>query len=371
MARPGIGAVQETTSTGASASSDGTLSPWRANWARMNSIDGASGAAYPAIVPESDERPAPAHRGLEPREAATLALLSAIWGSSFLFIKVAVGELGPAAVVALRLLVATGAMVGWLTLRRGRAGVRAMLAGIRPADALTLAATGSSVPFLLIAWAETRITSSLAGILNAATPLFTAVLAMALASPDRIRGWRVSGLLLGFAGVALVAGGGLGGRAPAVGAMLLAAFLYGVSAHVARRRFAGVEPQAIALAQTLAGAGLAVPIALAVGGPMPSALPSAAAVGSLLALSVGGTAVGYFLYHSLVSTAGAQQAVAVTYLAPVAAVVYGRLLLGERVGLGALAGMGLIIAGQLIVSARTRPLPSRRVSALLAWVGSR
>ena len=129
------------------------------------------------------------------------------------------------------------------------------------------------------------------------------------------------------------------------------------------------------MAQTVAGAALALPIALALA--RPERIPSAAAAGSLLALSVGGTAVGYFLYHSLVATAGPQHAVAVTYLAPVAAVVYGRILLGEHVALGALLGMGLIITGQLVVSTRARPArparpaQSRRVSALLAWIAFR
>jgi drug/metabolite transporter (DMT)-like permease len=292
------------------------------------------------------------HRGLRPREAATLALLAAIWGSSFLFIKVAVEEIGPAGVVTARLVLATAAMGGWLTMRRGWRGVRAMVAGIRPVDALVLASTGSAVPFLLIAWAETEITSSLAGILNAATPLFAAALAIRLATSDRIRGWRTGGLLLGFAGVALVAGGDLGGRAPAVGAMLLASFLYAVSAHFARRRFAGVEPQAVALAQTVAGAAIALPVGVLFA--RPEGAPSMAAVGSLLALSLGGTALGYFLYHSLVASAGPQHAVAVTYLAPLTAVFYGRVLLGERIGVGALLGMALIITGQVVTSAPAR-----------------
>jgi drug/metabolite transporter (DMT)-like permease len=293
-----------------------------------------------------------AHRGLRPEEATQLALLAAIWGSSFLFIKVAVKEVGPAGVVAARLVLATTAMSAWLILRRGWTGVRAMVAGIRPVDALALASTGSAVPFLLIAWAETDITSSLAGILNAATPLFAAALAMRLGNADRIRGWRTTGILLGFAGVALVAGGDLGGQAPAIGAMLLASLLYAGSAHLARRRFAGVEPQAVALVQTLAGAAIALPVGLLFA--RPGGVPSAAAIGSLLALSLGGTALGYFLYHSLVSTAGPQHAVAVTYLAPVAAVIYGRVLLGERIGASALAGMALIIAGQVITSTPAR-----------------
>lgn len=292
------------------------------------------------------------HRGLRPDEAATLAFLSAVWGASFLFIKVAVEEVGPAGVVAIRLGLAAAAIGGWLTLRRGWAGVRAMVAGVRPADALVLAATGSAVPFFLIAWAETDITNSLTGILNAATPLFAAALALHLGTSDRIRGWRTLGLLLGFGGVALVAGGDLRGSAPAIAAMLTAAFFYAGSAHLARRRFSQFEPQAVALVQAVAGSALALPPALLL--VRPDGVPSAAAMGSLLALGLGGTGLAYFLYYSLVSSAGPQHAVAVTYLAPVAAVVYGRVLLGERVGLPALVGMAVIIAGQVITSTPAR-----------------
>ena len=294
----------------------------------------------------------PTFRGLRRREVATLAFLAAIWGASFLFIKVAVKEVGPAGVSASRLVIATLAITGWLRLRRGPGAVRRILAGVSPTDALVLAVTGSAVPFLLIAWSETRITSSLAGILYAATPLFTAALALCLAAPDRIRGWRTLGLLLGFGGVALVAGGDLAGGALAIGAMLLAAFLYSISAHFARRRFAGRDPQTVALVQTLAGACVAIPAALLF--TRPHAFPSAAAVGSLLALGVGGTAIGYLLYYSLVGSAGPQHAVAVSYLAPVAAVIYGRVLLGERLAISALVGMAVIIAGQIVTSTPAR-----------------
>ena len=300
------------------------------------------------------------HRGLDRREAATLGLLSAVWGASFLFIKVAVDDVGPVGVALGRLALATATIGGWLLLRRGPAGVRAMLRGIRPADAVLFAATGSALPFLLIAWSETRITSSLAGILNASIPLMTAGLALWLRAPDRLRGWRSGGLLLGFGGVALVAGGHLAGEPAGVGAMLLGAFFYSASAHVARRRFAGVESQAVALVQVGVGMLLALPTLLL---DPPSGLPDANAVAALIGLGVGGTGFAYFLYYSLVSSAGPQHAVAVTYLVPVAAVIYGRVFLHEPLSATSLAGMALILAGQLVTSlparsAQTAPLQS-------------
>lgn len=301
------------------------------------------------------------HRGLHPREAAILGLLSAVWGASFLFIKVAVDDVGAAGVAVGRLGLATATIGGWLLLRRGPSGVRAMARGIRPADALLFAATGSAAPFLLIAWAETRITSSLAGILNASIPLMTAGMALYLRAPGRLRGWRSAGLLLGFAGVALVAGGQLSGQPAGVAAMLVAAVGYSASALLARRRFAAVEPQAVALVQVGVGLLLALP-ALAL--DPPSTAPSGQAVAALLALGVGGTGLAYFLYYSLVSTAGPQHAVAVTYLVPVAAVIYGRVFLDEQVSASALAGMALILAGQVVTSIPSRrPLATPRPSA--------
>ena len=295
------------------------------------------------------------HRGLQPREAGLLALLTSVWGASFMFIKVAVDDLSPVGVAVGRLLLATATIGGWLLFRRGRSGVRAMVAGIRPAQAAVFAGTGSAAPFLLIAWAETRITSSLAGILNASIPLIAAGMALYLRTPDRIRGWRSAGLVVGFAGVALVAGGDLSGQPLGVAAMLGAAFLYATSAMLTRRWFAAVEPQAVALVQVAVGTVLALPslVFLRVDG-----VPPVSAVAALVGLGMGGTGFAYFLYYSLVSTAGPQHAVAVTYLVPVAAVVYGRAFLHEDISAISLVGMALILAGQVITS-----LPGRRAPA--------
>jgi drug/metabolite transporter (DMT)-like permease len=302
-------------------------------------------------------------RGLRPDEVATLALLAAIWGASFLFIKVAVHDIGPVLVVTTRVTLGALAMGIYLVSRRGWSGVRAMVATVRLRDALFLSATGSAMPFLLIAWSETKISSGLAGILNATTPLFTAVLAIALGTGLRL-GWRGIGLLLGFAGAALVAGGDFAGSPAAVLAMLGASASYAVSALHARARFADVEPVGVALIQMATSTAIMLPIAAGFG--RTSHHPGLDTIGSMLVLSLGGTAFAYVLYYGLIASAGPQHAIAVTYLVPIAAVLYGRVLLGERMRLTALVGAVVIIVGEAICAS---PARSNDVSEAVADAG--
>ena len=299
----------------------------------------------------------PDHRGLRAPEVAVLVMLAAIWGASFLFIKVALRDVSPLAVVGTRLALGAVGITGWLLLRRGPAATRELLRGVRLPDALVLAVTASAVPFMLIAWAETRITSSLAGILNATVPLFTAALAYRVDPRNRIRGWRALGLLIGCAGVALVAGTDVGGSALGVVAMLGAGLCYAISTHFAKHRFDHVEPVGVALVQTVTSAAIMVPLALLLA--RPERAPTADAIWSLLALGLGGTALAWCLYYWLVAKAGPQHAVAVTYLVPISAVLYGSVLLDEHIGLSTLLGMVVILAGEVVVATPAR----RRVAA--------
>lgn len=292
------------------------------------------------------------HRGLRPDEAVILVLLSAIWGASFLFIKVAVEDVSPLFVVAARLTFGAIAVGGWLLARRGWAATRALFTGLPPLEVVALALTASAVPFLLISWAETRIASSLAGMLNAAVPLITALLAFRVDPANRLRGWRSAGLLVGFAGVALVAGGDIEGSGLGVLAMLGAVVLYAVGTHVAKQRFAHVEPIGVALVQVVTSAAIVLPLALAFG--RPHQVPGGDTVAALLALGLGGTGLAYALFYWLIASAGPQHAVAVTYLAPVFAIVYGVAVLGEHITALALAGVAVIIAGEVITA-----LPAR------------
>lgn len=287
-------------------------------------------------------------------------LLAAVWGASFLFIKVALEDVGPLTVVAARLLLAVVGIAGFLAHRRGRHEVGRMLRAVPLVDTLVLAVTAAAVPFVLIAWAETRISSSLAGILNAAVPLLTALIALKVDPFNRLRGWRNVGLVVGFAGVALVAGSDVDGSRTGVLAMLGAVVLYAVGSHWAKARFAGVEPINIALVQTVAAAALVVPLAVVF--DRPDRVPSIDTIGALVALGLGGTAVGFLLYYRLLSSAGPQHAVAVTYLAPIAAVFYGAVILDERITGTAVLGMAIILAGQLLTAlpgrGRRRPEPA-------------
>jgi drug/metabolite transporter (DMT)-like permease len=290
-------------------------------------------------------------RGLTADEAAVLALLAAMWGASFLFIKVGVREIGPLAVVASRLVLAVATLAGWLVIRRGRGGVRALWRRVRIGDAIFLGVTGSALPFLLIAWAETRVTSSLAGMLNSTAPLFTALFALLIG--DAQLSYRSVGIVIGFAGTTLVAGGDIGGSPLAIAALLLATPLYATSALFAGRRFGRFEAVEVSLVQSTVGALAILPFAVFV--DPPHAWPSLQVTLLMLGLGAGNTAVAYVLYYRLLASAGAQHAIAVTYLVPVTAVIYGRLVLDETIAVAAFVGMLVIIGGELITA-----LPSRR-----------
>lgn len=303
------------------------------------------------------------HRGLRSNEAAALVALAAIWGASFVFIKVAVHEVGPVPMAAGRLCIGTVVIGGWLVSRHGWTGTRRLLEGVRPFRAVAVAATGSVLPFLLIGWAETDISASLAGILFGSAPLFAALLMFGLRSDDRFAGWRTGGIVVGFVGVVFVAGGDRAGGGAAIAATLAAACSYAVSALLVQRWFARHSPGAVALLLAAVGATLTVPVAVLVG--FPHGTPPVSSLAAVVALGVGANGIGYFLFYFLIHRAGPQQAVAVSYLSPVATVIYGRLLLDERMGTAAFVGMALILSGQVITATPspnrakvTRPRPS-------------
>lgn len=285
-------------------------------------------------------------RGVGPRHVAQLVALAAVWGASFLFIKVAVHDVGPLTVAASRLALGVVGIGGWIRLSRGRGGLRRALAGVRAGDALLLAGTASAVPFVLIAWAETRITASLAGILNASVPLLTALFAVWLAPATRLRGWRTIGLFVGFAGVALVVGTDVGGNGLGIVAMCGAVTLYATGAHVAKLRFGEVDPLGVAFAQTAVAGLFVVPLALIL--DRPAHIPPVDTLGALAALGFGGTAFGFVLYYRLLATIGPQHAVAVTYLAPIFAITYGVVLLHEHLSVASVLGIAVIITGEVL-----------------------
>jgi drug/metabolite transporter (DMT)-like permease len=289
---------------------------------------------------------------MTPRQWGLLSLLAVLWGGAFFFSKVALGELRPFTVVLARFGVAAIAMqlVVRLTGHRMPHSVR-IWAGF-----VVLGALNNFVPFSLIAWGQVHIGSGLASILNATTPLFTAVVAHAWGQ-ERLNAHRVAGVLLGLVGVAVLIGPGalqrLGattwGELAIVGAAASYAFAgtYG-------RRFRAM-PAVVPVAGMLTTSALmALPIALALDRPW-VARPSAGAVGALLGLALLSTALGFLIYFRLLSSAGATNVMLVTLLIPVTALLLGALVLHERVAGGALAGMALIFCGLLAIDGRLLP----------------
>ena len=276
------------------------------------------------------------------RDLGLLVALSAIWGSSFLFIKVGVEELEPAVVVCGRLLVGALVLLPVALARGGLSGLRAMLVPIA-----VLGALNNALPYWLLSFAETRIDSGLAAVIQAAAPIFTVLLAIRIDPSQRVTGLRLAGVGLGFVGVALLVGLQEGGELLGAVAVVGTALCYAVSVLYAGRAIRSFSPLDVSIGQLSVGALLTLPAALV---QWPAETPSAKVVGAVLVLGVLGTGVAYLLYFALIIRAGASRAILVTYLVPAFALVYGWLILGEAVTPSALAGLALILGGTALAT---------------------
>ena len=276
------------------------------------------------------------------RDLGLLVALSAIWGSSFLFIKVGVEELEPAVVVCGRLLVGALVLLPVALARGGLSGLRAMLVPIA-----VLGALNNALPYWLLSFAETRIDSGLAAVIQAAAPIFTVLLAIRIDPSQRVTGLRLAGVGLGFVGVALLVGLQEGAELLGAVAVVGTALCYAVSVLYAGRAIRSFSPLDVSIGQLSIGALLTLPAALV---QWPAETPSAKVVGAVLVLGVLGTGVAYLLYFALIVRAGASRAILVTYLVPAFALVYGWLILGEAVTPSALAGLALILGGTALAT---------------------
>jgi drug/metabolite transporter (DMT)-like permease len=287
--------------------------------------------------------------------------LGAIWGSSFLFIKVALEGLAPAQVVLARLVTGALVLVGAVVL--GRRGLPAW--GPIWAHLVLLALVANVVPFFLFAWGEQRVGSSIAGVLNAATPLLTMVIGLALLPDERASLLRVVGLLAGFAGVVVIlapwqpgaAEGSVSGKLACLGA----AACYGLSFSYTRRFVtqSGYEPSALAASQIVAAAVITAALVPAVAPETPHLHGSV--VAAVLALGCGGTGVAYLLYYRLIHDVGATTASMVTYVIPVVAVILGVVVRHEAVTAHTVVGAVIVIAAVALAEgrwARSRTVPA-------------
>jgi drug/metabolite transporter (DMT)-like permease len=270
-----------------------------------------------------------------------LLALAAIWGSSFMFIKVAVEELAPGEVVFGRVLVgllallpAVPFLIGW---RRLFAGLRASFWPL-----VVIALFNASIPFWLLTWSEKRLDSGLAAVLQASAPLFTALLAFRFSRSDRVTGARLIGVVVGFLGVVLLVGAQPSGDILSALAVLLTAFCYAISALYAGIRMADAPPIVTAIGTLAIATITTLPFGIF---QAPDHAPSWKAIASVVVLGSLGLSVAYLLYFGLIAGAGAQYAILVTYLVPALALGYGAVFLDESITFSAVIGLLLILGG--------------------------
>jgi drug/metabolite transporter (DMT)-like permease len=280
------------------------------------------------------------------RDALLLLLLSAIWGSSFMFIRLGVDELEPSVVVLARTVV--GALV-LLPLVVGRGGLRPLRAAIVPV--VVLGALNNAVPFWLLGFAETHLDSGLTAVIQAAAPIFTVVLAFKIDPSQRVTGARLVGIGVGFVGVALLVGAQRGGDLLGALAVLGTAACYAASALFAGRTVRHLPPLQVSIGQLTVAALLMLPFGLA---QLPAERPPAGTIAAVVALGALGSGIAYLLYFGLIASAGASRAVLVTYLVPAFALVYGAVFLSEHVSVTSLVGLALILGGTTLATGLAR-----------------
>ena len=284
---------------------------------------------------------------------AILLALAVIWGGAFFFIAVAVREVPPITYVWLRITFAALALWLYVWWRGGALG----LPGWAWRSILLLALINNVIPFLLFGWGQTQIASGLASILNATTPIWGVVVAHLFTGDEKMSTRKTAGVLIGFAGVALMLGpdllASLGGDALAQLACLVASLCYALAGVWARRfKGQGISPVAVSTGQLTAGALVMLPLALLIDQPWLQPLPSAGALGAIIALAVVCSALGYVLYFRLIDSAGATNALLITLLVPPVAILLGWLLLNEAIAPRDFAGLALIAAGLAAIDGR-------------------
>jgi len=273
-----------------------------------------------------------------------LFVLAAIWGCSFLFMRIAAPVLGPAVLIEYRLAFAGVFLTVVALALRKKLHVRANWGHY-----LILGFFNSALPFFLFAFAARTLSASVLSVLNATAPMWGALIG-AVWTRTGIKASTAAGLVLGTIGVALLVGfdhvSARPGAGIAVAAALIAAFCYGVASVYARTAKA-VEPFANAHGSMWAGALLIVPLLAFF--PSPGA-PTVGIMGATLALGVVCSGVAYILYFKLIADIGATSALTVTFLTPVFGILWGALFLGETVGWYTVVGSGIVLLGTALVT---------------------
>jgi drug/metabolite transporter (DMT)-like permease len=289
-----------------------------------------------------------------------LLTLAAVWGASYLFIKVAVEDIEPAPMMAFRTLLAAAVLLGYIVWRLGRSrAVSELRAAWR--HCLVLGVFNAALPFWLIAWGEQYIDSGLAAVVQASVPIFNALLILRFLPHERLTRTQALGLAIGLAGVAVVTGiHPEGGAMAMVGAfaVVLSSLSYAAGGVYGQRAVSGTTGPVLAAGSMLTAGLILLPFALF---QLPTSVPSPEAIASLLALSLLGTALAQLILFRMLALHGSARLSLVTYLMPGIALVYGALILDEAITPATIGGLVLILGGVALASGSARL--SRREAA--------
>jgi drug/metabolite transporter (DMT)-like permease len=285
-----------------------------------------------------------------------LLLLSVLWGGSFFFTGVAVRELPPLTIVMVRVTLGAALLLSVIHVAGG--SLPKTVAGWRPF--LVMGLLNNVIPFSLMAAAQMYISSGLASVLNATTPLFT-VLVLASFGDERLTARRIVGVVVGLAGVAILRGPAFGdAHSQTIGLLLClgGTLSYGFSGLWGRRKLVGVPAITSATCQLICSSAVMIVIAAAVERPWQLPMPSAATWLSLLGIAVLSTALAYIVFFEIMIRSGAANVMLVTLLIPVTAILLGYLVLGEPLSAREIAGALIIGSALLVIDGR-----------VFAWIG--
>jgi drug/metabolite transporter (DMT)-like permease len=301
---------------------------------------------------------------MSPANLLQLIVLAALWGASFLFIRVGVVEFGVAPLMALRVGIGAVFLIAMLLARRPFAATVATLRA-RWLQLLAVGILNSAAPFCLFAYAELTLSAGATSVINATTPLFGALVAL-LWLRDRLTTARTIGMAIGVAGVLglvwnQIAPGHAGHDAAlpvqgilAAAAALAASALYGVAGNFAKKYLMDVDAMTNAAGSMIGATLTLAPIAFLT---WPAAPVSAHAWGAVLALGIGCTGIAYFIYFHLVAVAGPARAMTVTFVIPLFGILWGAVFLGEHVSIAMIAGCGIVLAGTSLATGVVKRVP--------------
>ena len=285
------------------------------------------------------------------RDVIEWLLLGAVWGASFLFMRVASPEFGPVALIAMRVSAAALFLAIPVLARRELPMLRRYWK-----ELVVLGALNSAIPFTLFAYATLSLKAGDAAVLNATAPLFGGLIGYTWFR-EALSRQKIIGLAIGFCGVVILVWGKLSGitGVPPLIAGLAAAGLYGVAAHYSKRSLKNVSPMVVSTGSLIAASVMLLPLAAMT---WPSTMPSGKSWLCVVALGIGCTAIAYLLYFRLLKNVGPSNAMTVAYLIPVFGILWGYLLLQESVTMTTWIGGLTVLAGTFLVN-----MPQRTVTS--------